>query len=195
MPHGLATANRLAHTARAIRGASYPAPETLTAGAGLRVADIIALPHRAARPARDGAARFGGIAALDAQHRVSAAKVATTLGWPAGTPLIATTLSGAVTITAGRADTPFVVPVPLDADRRLTLPPTLTGALGVTAGEQVVLIAIPAAGELRLLAAADALQLITGPVENGAGDAGTEVAGLRPAGRTRVAPRWRPAPG
>lgn len=74
----------------------------------------------------------------------------------------------------------------------MTIPPTVTGALDVAAGDQVLAVALPGTGRLQLLAAADALQEATGefapdPVAPAAVEEATVPA---PASRTRVRPAF-----
>lgn len=94
-------------------------------------------------------------------------------------------------ITAGRATAPTLTPVPADNDRRLTLPPTVMGALDVTRRDQVVAVAVPVTGKLHLRAAADVLQQITGafdvPVEAPTAEPPADAGRAR---RRRVTPRW-----
>ena len=193
MPSGLDTSVRTAHTVAGIRGPRMPSPQTLTAApAADALADVVALPHREVRPARDGATRRGGIVPLDGQNRIAAAKLLGPLGWGAGQPLVAGCGPGRAVLRAGAADSPLLVPVPVDSDRRLTLPPTVTGALGVGPGEQVLAVAVPATGELLLRAAADVLQELTGPLPQAT--PAPPAAAPAPAGRggrSRVRPRWQ----
>ena len=154
------------------------------------------LPRRDARPARDGAARRGGIVPLDAQNRIAGGKLLAALGWAAGQPIVASCEPGRAVLRAGAADTPLLVPVQVDSDRRLLLPPTVTGALGVAPGAQVVAVAVPATGMLLLLAAADVLQQLTGPLPDAAVAAPEQTTHSAPGsrgGRSRVKPRWHAA--
>jgi hypothetical protein len=197
MPHGLDTKIRTERAVANIRG-RYPAPLTVMASSGTDGgADVVALPRREPRPARDGAKRWGGCVPLDAGGRVSLGKGLAALGWDAATTLVATCSPREVVVRAGRADAPTLVPVPVDEDRRLTLPPTVTGALDVARGEQVVAVAVPATGELHLRAAADVLQQVTGDLDTTSDDKPVAEAVLTagPAGRSRVKTAWRPAAG
>jgi hypothetical protein len=199
MPHPLDTAIRNGHAVARIRS-PYAAPRTVMAAAEAAVdghteAQVVPLPRRDPRPARDGIRRCGAIAPLDGQNRVSLAKVLVPLGWDASTALVATCRPREVVITAAIATAPTLTAVPVDDDRRLTLPPTVTGALDVGRGEQVVAVAVPATGELHLRAAADVLQQVTGALEVAVDE--PTPAQAAPAGRARrrrVTQRWAPPP-
>lgn len=199
MPHGLNTHIRNAHAVANIRGGRYPAPLTVMASTGTdagtdAVADVVALPRRDARPARDGVARPGALAPLDGGNRVSLGKVLAALGWDAGTALVATCSPREVVVRAGRADAPTLIPVPVDSDRRLTLPPSVTGALDVARGEQVLAVAVPATGELHLRAAADVLQQVTGELfATALDDQAVDEQPAAPARRGRLKERWTAA--
>lgn len=196
MPHGLDTKIRTAHAVANIRG-RYPAPLTVMASGGTdALADVVALPRRDA-PARDGVDRRGVCVPLDGGNRVSLGKILAALGWDAATTLVATCSPREVVVRVGLAGTPTLIPVPVDDDRRLTLPPSITGALDVARGQQVVAVAVPATGELHLRAAADVLQQVTGVLDTSADDEPAAIpapaAGLPT--RSRVKEAWRPAAG
>lgn len=198
MPHPRDTAIRKGHALARIRS-PYAAPRTVMADIGAAAdgseAPVVPLPRREGRPARDGARRSGAIAPLDSQNRVSLGKVLGTLGWSASTALVATCRPREVVITAGSPTLPTLIRVPVDEDRRLTLPPTVTGALSVSRGEQVVAVAVPATGELHLRAAADALQQITGALDIAAEPSDGPPAPAGKARRGRVTARWTPPAG
>ena len=200
MPHPLDTAIRNGHAVERIRS-RYPAPHTVLAEAqaassGATSGQVLPLARREARPARDGARRSGAIAPLDGQCRVSLGKVLSVLGWDATTQLVACCRPREVVLTAGTATAPTLTPVPVDDDRRLTLPPTVTGSLDVGRGDQVVAVAVPATGELHLRAAADVLQHLTGELDAVADEpSALQAPSAGRAGRRRVTPRWRPTAG
>lgn len=199
MTHGLAAKHHTDHRRRQIRGPQL-APESLgaadatspaTGRKGDRAGDSVVVPLQAARPRRDGAIRIGAVVPLDSDKRASLAKPLAALGWDHTTKLVAEVHGHRVVIRTGAptAAQPWLVPV-RTAGGRLSLPPTLTGALAVDGGDQVLAVALPASGELRLLAAADALQELTGelPTEQ------PDTAPAAPAGtfarRTRVRPAF-----
>lgn len=193
MPHGLDTSIRTARVVGRIR-APFPSPRAVSAAVDPGAdADVVPLPRRDGAPARDGVERRAAVGLLDGQNRLSLGKVLTALGWDAATPLVAVCSPREVVITAGTALRPTLTPVPVDGDRRLTLGPTITGALDVGPGEQVVAVAVPSVGELHLRAAADALQLITGAfISGGADQDQAAVAPTARSGRSGVKARWKP---
>ena len=171
MPHALDSLVRTQFAVSAIRGtAAAPLTEHSAAvvdsiSAAARAAATDALLRPPARPVRDGARRPAALAALDDHHRISLRAVAGALGWDKSTQLVATVEDGRGVIRAGLRARPSQTKVrPLDSGLRLTLPPSLAAALDVEAGEQVLAVAVLAAGELHLHAAADVLQSLTGPV-------------------------------
>jgi hypothetical protein len=83
--------------------------------------------------------------------------------------------------------------VPVDADRRLTLPPAVLVALDVRPGDQVLAGVVVDAAELHLFAVADALQLLTGALPSEVEAEGVP-APRAPAG-SRVRGRWQAADG
>ena len=191
MPHGLDTHRRTRHQVSALRPARLPAPETVTAARQASAPLVVRTAPPETPPARDGAERRGAVVPVDAQHRVAAGRLLAALGWHAATGLVASCRPGAVVVRPGTADSPLVVPVRADAERRLTLPPTALGSLGVNAGDQVVAVAVPATGELHLLAAADVLAQLTGPVA----DAPAPPAVARPAASRQPQPGAPAVPG
>jgi hypothetical protein len=206
MPHGLNTRLRTATRVAAIR-APYPgvdalAPATVPptpgtptqapdgdgdGGAG-QLATVVHLADRAPRPARDGATRHGQIAPIDPQNRVSLGKALSALGWTSETFLVAAR-EDRHTVVRAAADSPLLTRVPVDAQRRLTLPPAVLAGLDVGRGDQVVAVAVTETAELHLFAAGDALQLLTGALPAAATDAAPEPA-PRAAGGSRVKARW-----
>ncbi|MBY9074215.1 hypothetical protein K1X13_05200 [Nocardioides sp. WL0053] len=173
MTHGLATKSRTDHVRRQVRG-PHLAPESLGAAAPSTTPSQAAAPHsdngvvrmRTRRPRRDGATRVGAVVPLDSDKRASLAKPLAALGWEKTTKLVAEVDGHRVVVRAGErtAERPWLVAVRVSAGR-LGLPPTLTGALAVDGGDQVLAVALPASGELRLVAAADALQELTGELQ------------------------------
>ena len=142
MPAGLDTAHRTAARVAAIR-APYPGTDTLTprtgphAGNGGAAAEVLApvvhLADRSPRPAHDGAALHAHAPRIDAQNRINLGKALGTLGWTEQTLLVAARDNGHVVIRAA-ADSRLLTRVPVDADRRLTLPPAVLVALDVRPG-------------------------------------------------------------
>jgi hypothetical protein len=205
MPAGLNTAHRTTArvaTARvaAIR-APYPGIDTVSPNTGPHAGDggaaaavlapVVHLADRTPRPARDGAVRHGQTATVDGQNRVNLGKALTALGWTPDTFLVAARENGHVVVRAG-ADSPLLTRVPVDAQRRLTLPPAVLAGLDVRRGEQVQAVAVVDTGELHLFAAADALQLLTGalPISAVAGARQQPVAAPAAQGCSRVKPAW-----
>jgi hypothetical protein len=208
MPSGLDTAHRTAARIAAIRSPYRgvdalspdpvgPAADRPAAGsAEAALAPVVHLADRTPRPARDGAVRHGQTAAVDAQNRVNLGKALTALGWTPQTFLVAARENGHVVVRAG-ADSPLLTPVPVDAQRRLTLPPAVLAGLDIRRGEQVQAVAVVDTGELHLFAAADALQQLIGalPVAAVAAAAPPPAAAPATQGRSRVKPAWRAAEG
>lgn len=122
---------------------------------------------RTPRPARDGAVRHAHAQAprIDAQNRVNLGKALGALGWTPQTLLVAARENGHVVIRAA-ADSPLLTRVPVDADRRPTLPPAVLVALDVRSGDQVLTSVVVATAELHLFAVADALTLLTGALRS-----------------------------
>lgn len=87
--------------------------------------------------------------------------------------------------------------MPVDADRRLALPPAVLVALDVRAGDQVLASVVVDTAELHLFAVADALQLLTGalPAEVEAEGVPELAPAPRAAGGSRVRRRWQAADG
>ena len=206
MPHALNTRLRTATRVAAIR-APYPgvdalAPATAPPTPGTptqapdsdgdagQLATVVHLADRAPRPARDGATRHGQIAPIDPQNRVSLGKALSALGWTSETFLVAAR-EDRHTVVRAAADSPLLTRVPVDAQRRLTLPPAVLAGLDVGRGDQVVAVAVTETAELHLFAAGDALQLLTGALPAAATDAPPEPAPApRAAGGSRVKARW-----
>jgi hypothetical protein len=198
MIHGLAGKHRTDHLRRQIRGPAL-APETLgshpepAAGSPelLAAADAVVMPLRASRPQRDGATRVGALVPLDQDKRASLAKPLAALGWDKDSKLIAEVHGASIVVRAGEPmlQRPWLVRIRISAGR-LTLPPTVTGALRVEAGDQVLAVALPAQGELRIHAAADALQQVTGELEPVKPAAPERAGAGPPASRTRVRPAF-----
>lgn len=146
---------------------------------------------RGARSAT-GAARVGAIVPLDVQCQASVGKAAAALGWSTATRLVLGVEGDRAVVREGTRTEPRLVSVALDGQRRLQLPPAVTGALHLAPGDQVVLVATPGTGELAVHAAADVLQDLTGvlpapPAEPGA------VRAVPGAGRrSSVAPAFSP---
>jgi hypothetical protein len=197
MPAGLDTARRTAARVAAIR-APYPGTDTLTARTAVpeppsapALAPVVHLADRTRREVRDGAHRVSQVAKIDAQNRINLGKVLGPLGWDASTFLVAGPERGHIVVRA-RADSPLLTRVPVDAGRRLTLPPVVLGALDVRPGQQVQAVGVVDTGELHLVATADALQIFTGPVTAAAP---TPAPVARPGSGSRVRSSWRPADG
>ena len=161
---------------------------------GEPLAAVVHLADRVARPPRDGATRHGQAAPIDAQNRVSLGKALSALGWDQRTLLVAARENGHYVVRAGD-DSPLLTRVPVDAQRRLTLPPAVLGGLDVRPGDQIQAAVVVDTAELHLFAAADALQLLTGALPAGASaEAAAEPAAARPsAGGSRIRSRWRAA--
>lgn len=200
MTHGLATKNRTAHVRRQIRG-PHLAPESLAPSTpadgsqdtGASSSGVV-VPLRTRRPARDGATRVGAVVPLDADHRASLGKPLAALGWDRTTALVAEVHGHRAVVRPGQptAHQPWLIRIRVSAGR-ITLPPTLTGALMVGGGDQVLAVALPATGELQLFPAADALQQLTGeqpPNQADSGAAAGAPSPARPAPRTRVRPAF-----
>ncbi|SDD37136.1 hypothetical protein SAMN05660690_4092 [Geodermatophilus telluris] len=203
MPHGLDTRHRTAARVAGIK-APYPGVDTLApsgpaAGRAAevdasegRLAPVVHLADRAARPARDGATREPQAARIDAQNRINLGKALSALGWTPDTFLVAARENGHIVVRAA-ADSPLLTPVPVDAQRRLTLPPAVLGALDVRPGDQVLAGVVVDTAELHLFAAADALQQLIGALPgSGPPEAAAEPAPARPAaGGSRIRGRWQ----
>ena len=110
------------------------------------------VPIGARRPRRDGALRVGAVVPLDRDHRASLSRPLAALGWDRTTALVDEVEGHRVVVRAGAPTKrrPWLVPV------------KVTGALDVRAGDQIIVIALPGASEMRVAAAADALQELTG---------------------------------
>jgi bifunctional DNA-binding transcriptional regulator/antitoxin component of YhaV-PrlF toxin-antitoxin module len=195
MPSGLDTARHTAHRVAAIRapfpGVDTLAPRPATEAPAAELAPVVHIADRAPRPVRDGAARWGAIVPLDAQNRLSLGKALARLGWDETTFLVAVRDGGRVVVRAAD-DSPEATPVPVDGDRRLTLPPGVLAILGVRRGDQVFASAVLDTGELYLAAAADVLQEFTGPVPTAPAKAIAVPAVGTGRGST---PRWQPRDG
>jgi hypothetical protein len=72
----------------------------------------------------------GQTAPIDAQNRVSLGKALSALDWDQRTFLVAARENGHYVIRTG-ADSPLLIPVPVDGQRRLTLPPAVLATLDV----------------------------------------------------------------
>ncbi len=163
---------------------------------GGQLAPVVHLADRTPRPARDGGTRHGQIAPIDAQNRVSLGKALSALGWTPDTFLAAARENGHIVVRAA-ADSPLLTPVPVDAQRRLTLPPAVLGTLDVRPGDQVLAGVVVDTAELHLFAAADALQLLTGALSTAA-EVSVEpqlAPASRAAGGSRIRGRWKAADG
>lgn len=205
MPAGLDTAHRTAARVAAIR-APHPGTDTLrrkaaphSAGGGAAaevLAPVVHISDRAPRPPRDGAVRDAHAPRIDAQNRVNLGKALRALGWAPQTLLVAARENGHVVIRAA-ADSPLLTRVPVDADRRLTLPPAVLVALDVRSGDQVLASVVVDTAELHLFAVADALQLLTGAFSSEVAAEGVPESAPAPraAGGSRVRGRWRAADG
>ena len=203
VPHGLPTATRNRHLVAAIRGTGSdtaapndqagskpaPLPARRPSGAGTpeRPADVaVVVRHRRPRRApRDGAVRVGAIVPLDAQGRAAVGKPAAALGWTNTTALVLVVEDDRVVVREGKRTEPRLVTVRLDAQVRLTLSPTVIGALRLAPGAQVVVVATPVTGELSVHAAADVLQDLTGVLAAAAAPAGSGAPHAAPTGRRR----------
>lgn len=208
MPAGLNTAHRTAARVAAIRspyrgvdalgpGAAAPGPgRPASDAAEVALAPVVHLADRTPRPARDGATRHAYAPRIDAQNRVNLGKALSALGWTPDTFLVAAREDGRFVIRAG-ADSPLLTPVPVDADRRLTLPPLVLAGLDVRSGDQVLASVVVDTGELHLFAAADALQQLTGALLAAAVPAAAPQTPTAPAtqGRSRVKRAWAAADG
>ncbi|GAA3565694.1 hypothetical protein GCM10022197_21960 [Microlunatus spumicola] len=168
MTHGLSARIRSNHVRSRIRG-PYLAPESINVasvddfdGVGAGYVRPPSTPRPAAAR-RDGLVRIGALVPMDSTHRVSLAKPLAALGWDTGTDLVVAIEGRQGVVRPGKPtrDNPWLIPARV-AGGRLTVPPPLTGALALSAGDQVLAIAFPAFDELRLLSAADALQELTG---------------------------------
>lgn len=200
MPAGLDTAHRTAARVAAIR-APYPGTDTVApkispddgdASAAEVLAPVVHIADRTPRPVRDGAVRHAHAPRIDAQHRVNLGKALGALGWTPQTFLVAAREDGHVVIRAA-ADSPLLTRVPVDADRRLTLPPAVFVALDVRPGDQVLAAVVLDTAELHLLAVADALQLLTGALSTAAPEPAAVPTPRTPGNRIRG--RWQPADG
>ncbi|MGY1681266.1 hypothetical protein [Geodermatophilus sp. SYSU D01176] len=149
------------------------------------------ISDRTPRPPRDGAVRHAYAPRIDGQNRVNLGKALGALGWTRQTLLVAARENGHVVIRAA-ADSPLLTRVPVDADRRLTLPPAVLVTLDVRPGDQVLAGVVVDAGELHLFPVADPLQLLTGalPSEVEAGGVPESAPAPRAAGGSRVRGRW-----
>jgi hypothetical protein len=200
MTHGLATHHQIAHVRRQIRGHML-APESLGAAltpdksghnAGTSNGTVV-VPLHTGRPRRDGATRIAALVPLDCDNRASLAKPLAALGWDRTTRLVAEIYGHRAVVRAGEPTEtqPWLVAIRVSG-ARLSLPPTLTGALAVGGGDQVLAVALPATGELQLFAAADALQELTGdlPRDPANADSAAASTATQPAPRTRVRPAF-----
>ena len=164
------TAALVAAVRPALPASIYPAP-------GADADNVVALPNPGLPP-RDGAARVGGFATMDAQNRLCIAKAAIALGWDDRTALVVVCELGRLTVTEGspqhRRDA-----MAKYTDGRLTLSRAARGCLGITGGDQVVVCTAPGGGAMVLMAGADVLQMLTGP---GPAATGSELPGLASAG-------------
>jgi bifunctional DNA-binding transcriptional regulator/antitoxin component of YhaV-PrlF toxin-antitoxin module len=182
-----ATVTPLTTLGRPRAGAPFPAVDD-------RVRPTNAAPAFASEPARDGVTRVGALAALDRGHRVNAAKALRALGWTTGDRLVAHVQGRSAVLTRRAQEKYADVPVRVDEDHRLLLPPAVVARLDLGTGAQVLLIAIPGTGELHVVAAADALCRLTGPL---ADPTPVPTDAQAPAGapprRTSIRPPFRPA--
>jgi hypothetical protein len=160
------------------------------------LAPVVHIADRTPRPARDGAVRHAHAPRIDAQNRVNLGKALGALGWTPQTFLVAAREDGHVVIRAA-ADSPLLTRVPVDADRRLTLPPAVFVALDVRPGDQVLAGVVLDTAELHRFAVADALQILTGALAIDAVAAGGPEPVAAPAaqGRSRGKPAWGAASG
>ena len=203
MPAGLDTAHRTAARVAAIR-APHPGTDALRPKAGPRgagggaaaevLAPVVHISDRTPRPPRDGAVRHAHAPRIDTQNRVNLGKALGALGWSPQTLLVAARENGHVVIRAA-ADSPLLIRVPVDADRRLTLPPAVLIALDVRPGDQVLAGVVVDTAELHLFAVADALQLLTGTLCPEVEAGSVPAPAPRPAGGSRVRGRWVAADG
>ncbi len=190
-----AAKNRTDHQVRAIRPSMLLAPDSprprpggdkTADGPG---ADVVALPP--SRPRRDRTERLGAIVPLDANNRVFATKLLAALDWDTDTDLVAEVRGNTAVVRVGvrTRDRAWLQPTRVDRSSRLRIPPGVKGALQVRTGEQVVVCAVPATGELHLSSAADVLQDLAGEItpettpETTTADTGAE----RPRTRVRAA--------
>lgn len=193
MPHPLDSRIRTAHAVANIRGSLMRSPDGPHADrpnehAG--TATVLTLPIPA--PVRDGVRRTGALAPTDNQGRVHLRKATTALGWEPGTRLVARVDGRSAVVRPGERKSPLDTPVTADREGRLALPPVVVAALDLHPGDQVLAIAVPATGQLRLHAAADALQELTGPLSVPPPTL-QDIAPRRKTG-TRVKPRFTPDP-
>jgi hypothetical protein len=149
---------------------------------------VVPTQPKVVRPRRDGATRVGSIALLETGNRANVAKAANALGWSQGQELVLRLTGAQATVSPGRPGAPDEHAVSVDGKGRLRLPPAAVGCLGVDPGGQILAVAVPAAGTLLMLAAADLLQAVTGwiEVEPPADRVGPSV------GASRVRGRWTP---
>ncbi|MEX0428639.1 hypothetical protein AB3X52_13500 [Nocardioides sp. DS6] len=123
------------------------------------------------RARRDGVARIGAFPATDSQGRLNIKTLANQLGWDRTTALVLVLTPDGVLVEKGARTTPTQSIVRIDKDGRLPLPSnakakldigTLAGTPEAGSMTQVAAIAVPPLGQLLLLPAKDALQMLTG---------------------------------
>jgi hypothetical protein len=115
-------------------------------------------------PALDGVVRVPSFARCDRQHRINVGKATAPLGWTPATALVATCNSGRVSVIAAPKTSPAQQCVTLDDKGRLRMGPAASAILRLDPTAQVLAIAVPVTGELVLMPAAAALEVLTGPV-------------------------------
>ena len=161
MTHGLATHRNTSAFLTGMHGRpdGYPA-QAPTAP----VAQVVHMRPALTAPVRDGAVRVGAMSSMDSGNRVCIARAAVAAGWAAGASIVVTCQGGKVVARPG------VRTAPTDhasryQDGRLTLPATVRARLELIAGDQVIVTSVPGTDSVLIVAAAEALQLLTGPVE------------------------------
>jgi hypothetical protein len=191
MTHGYDTRHTNTAFLTGMRGRAHEQPRSALTG---DLAEVVPLRPARSGPARDGAARVGALASMDAGNRVCVAKAATAAGWSEGSPIIVTCVPGRV---VARPGTPSERTEHASAfvGGRLTLPVTARACLAISPGDQIVITTVPGEDCLLIVAAADVLQQLTGPVaepEPGA-CAAPELAALDAPARRRssVKPAWQ----
>ena len=158
MAHGLDTLHRTRAQLTAIKGgrpagvAQVPSPAALAT-----------LPTAPSWPPRDGVKRALGAPAMDGQNRIAIVKLASHLGWAAGTDLVLCVERGRVRVWAGVVSTPAELPSQYRAGR-MTLPAAARARLDVGVGD-MVFASTASSGELLLLSGADVAQAIDADAE------------------------------
>jgi hypothetical protein len=130
----------------------------------------------------------GSIALLETENRANVATAANALGWSHGQEPVLRLTGAQATVSPGHPGAPDEHGVSVDGKGRLRLPPAAVGCLGVDPGGQILAVAVPPAGTLLLLAAADLLQALTGWIEIEPPAAHTEPS----VSASRVRGRWTP---